>query len=204
MRGTAISRIFRRLEERSIPVHRFHALEFFARTGEWQTTAYASKVAQLDAWEIDYEFEEELRRNLPGANISIGDSFLLARDPKVRSHYDLIVLDNPQGSYGPDDVYTEHFQALPLVLPMLKDPGLVIFNINRAPFDFEQHPQWRKRREAWYGINTTDNIPIDFLLEHYRRYFRAQGYETGFCFNEPRNADYLEYLVYSLTPISSR
>ena len=49
------------------PLSEADALELFAREGDWQTVSYAPHVKTLEAWEINPQFREALKRNLPHA-----------------------------------------------------------------------------------------------------------------------------------------
>ena len=71
------------------------ALELFAREGDWQTVSYASHVKTIEAWEIDSQFHEALKRNLPYAKIKITDTWKEIKTTPRK--YDLIVADAPQG-----------------------------------------------------------------------------------------------------------
>lgn len=151
------------------------ALEFFAREGNWQTVAYASEVDSLDAWEIDPQFAPALRRNLPAAKIRIDDSFKLAKRREFRNVFGFVVLDNPQNVYGDKGQYCEHFEVLALVPQLINNDAIVIFNINRAPFNYHRFPEWRRRREKFYKRKRTAHLGVDFLERHYRQYFKRLG-----------------------------
>ena len=177
------------------PLEDYRALEFFARTGEWQTIAYAGSVKRLTAWEIDSGFEAELRRNLPRAEVIIGNSFELSLENRFSGAFEFIVIDNPQSIF---EGYCEHFEALPLVPRLLSAAGgVVIFNINRRPFNYEQLPDWQKRRTDYYGRDAV-SLGVDFLLDFYTARFAAMALRVRFGFEEQRNSEYLSYLVFGL------
>jgi hypothetical protein len=191
-------RVVAALERRGFALKRARALEYFAREGDWQAVAYAASVACLEAWEIDPSREAGLRTNLPGAVVRILDSIQAARLPEHRARFDLVVIDNPQGCFGPEGRYCEHFDALETVGGLLDGGGVVVFNVNRAPFDFDRQDAWRARRAAFYGLTDTSRLSARFLLDFYRGYFGERGFESVFAFVEPRNAEYLSYLVFRL------
>ena len=195
MRGNAMKRLCNRLEEKGIDLRAMHALEFFAREGDWQTVAYANKVRSLDAWEINPDFKANLERNLPSAHIVIGNSFDLAKKPENRKRFDFIVFDNPQELFGPGECYCEHFEALELVPVLMSKKSVVVFNVNKKPFDYEKYPKWRASRERFYCTSKTEKMDASFLLDFYKRLFLAKGLETIFSFEEKRNREYLSYLV---------
>src|SRR5262245_6605123 len=195
-------RVVGELQRRGFALERARALEFFAREGDWQATAYAAAVARLEAWEVDPRFERGLRANLPAAEVRIVDSLQAALRPENRARFDLVVIDNPQGCFGPRGRYCEHFEALETVGALLDGSGVVVFNVNHAPFDFERHPDWRARRAAFYGVPDTARLGASFLLDFYRGFFRGRGLESRFAFEEPRNAEYLSYLVFRLAALA--
>jgi hypothetical protein len=197
MRGDAMLRICEKLFNRGVDLRKSSALEFFAREGNWQTQSFADKVKELHAWEINPVFESSLKANLPGASIRIGDSFKIANEKKYYRFFDFLVFDNPQNIYGN---YCEHFEALPLVKKLLKSKGIVIFDINLAPFDYDKFPLWKKRRSEYYSVDAR-NLTPSFMLKFYTKFFNSQGFNVNFCFEEKRNNEYFSYLVYSLSRV---
>lgn len=191
-------RVLEKLARQGFVLARARALEFFAREGDWQAVVYASAVASLEAWEIDPRFEAGLRAHLPGAVVRIVDSMDAARRPENHGRFDLIVVDNPQGCFGPQGRYCEHFEALEAVGPLLDGGGVVVFNVNRAPFDLDRQAAWRARRSAFYGSADAGRLSVGFLLGFYHAFFRERGFASAFAFEEPRNAEYLSYLVFRL------
>lgn len=198
VRGQAMRRVLEELAQRGFDLKHARALEFFAREGDWQAVVYASAVARLEAWEVDPRFEAGLRANLPRAAVRIVDSIQAARRPENRARFDLIVVDNPQGCFGPQERYCEHFEALETVGGLLDGGGVVVFNVNRAPFDFDRQATWRARRSAFYGVTDTRRLSASFLLDFYRGFFRERGLAIAFAFEETRNTEYLSYLVFRL------
>ncbi len=199
MRGEAMRSVCARLRSEGVRLDQFAALDSFAREGDWQTVIYAREVASLEAWEISPEFLPGLQRNLPGATIRIVDFY--AHGAATQDKFDFVVVDNPQATFGPDERYCEHFEALPVVLRLLKPGAFLIFNLNWAPFNFDAHPLWQQRRAAFYGVADTSLLSFeDFLLPFYRQYFARRGFKTLQCFSQPRNDEYLAYAVFRLTP----
>ncbi len=186
-----------RLEQMGEPLSQYRALEFFARAGDWQASAYAAKVKSISAWEIDPNFEKDLKRNLPDAKIQIGDSYNLAYDKQYQNVFEFIVFDNPQNIFSD---YCEHFEALPLISELMAKQGLVIFNVNRHPFNYAENPEWQKRRMEYYGCDASD-LNSAFLLNFYPHKFFTMGFKVRFSFEEQRNKEYLSYLVYGLERI---
>ena len=199
MRGEAMGRICKRLAAEGLDFSRLNGLDFFAREGDWQTVVYASRLATLEAWEINPEFLPGLKRNLPDATIRIVNSYEYGLTCPDR--FDFVVLDNPQATFGSHGEYCDHFDALPVALNLLRPNGFLIFNINWAPFNFDAHPEWGMRRNDFYGIADTSNLPINqFLLPFYRQLFECYGFDTVDCFSESRNQEYLAYAVFRLKP----
>lgn len=193
-----MGRICEKLKKTTYQLGNMTALEFFAREGDWQTIVYADKVKALYAWEIDQKFEKALRKNLSNAEVTIGDSFVLAQKAQFARRFNMIVFDNPQGLYGESSQYCEHFEALETVKNLLSEQGIVIFNINHKPFNFDKQKEWQHRRENFYGLDDTSSIDPEFLLEFYNEFFKKRGFLTKLSFIENRNDEYLAYLVFAL------
>jgi hypothetical protein len=199
MRGEAMAKICARLKSEGVDMRKLSALDFFAREGDWQTMVYAREVGSLEAWEINPDFLPGLQRNLPGAILRIVDSYEFGST--TDDCFDFVVLDNPQATFGPEARYCEHFEALPVALRLLRPGAFLVFNINWAPFNFQGHPEWRGRRSEFYGVDDTTCLsPEDFLLPFYRRYFEARGCKVLQAFVQPRNNEYLAYMVFRLEP----
>lgn len=197
MRGEAMVKICTRLKAEGVDMRKLSALDFFAREGDWQTVVYSREVGTVEAWEISPEFLSGLQRNLPGATVRIVDSY--AYGAKTTDRFDFVVLDNPQSTFGPEDCYCEHFEAIPVALRLLRPDGFLIFNLNWAPFNFEANKEWKRRRAEFYGTVDTASLSLEhFLLPFYTRYFEARGFEIVKCFVQPRNSEYLAYAVFRL------
>lgn len=194
-----MKRVCTRLKSLGFDLSKLRGLEFFAREGDWQTVSYALEIAELDAWEIDPKFEQALRVNLPQAHIRIGNSFELARKKECAGAFDFIVYDNPQGFFGDSKQYCEHFEALETTGLLARPESIVIFNVNRRPFNYDNFPEWRRRREGFYNRENTSLLEEAFLLDFYRAYFQGRGFNLREAFIEPRHENYLVYFVAALT-----
>ncbi|MFZ5807250.1 MAG: hypothetical protein ACOY3I_08605 [Verrucomicrobiota bacterium] len=190
--------VCQKLQDMDIDMTHFRALEFFAREGDWQTVSYAGKVASLDAWEINPECEVALKRNLPNAKIRIGDSYEFAKLPEFAHQFDFIVFDNPQLTFGKKNEYCEHFEALEMIPFLLKNRGIVVFNVNTSPYDYEKHPEWQRRRKTFYKTDATEKLSLDFLEKFYAQYFRAKNFRPEFIFFEPRHEGMVYYCIAEL------
>lgn len=202
MRGQAMKKICKILKDTEVNLSEMKALEIFARDGSWQTIAYMDKVKSLDAWEIDPIFRKALKRNLPKAKIKIVDSIKEIKKKSNFFKYDFIVADNGQGCYGDKEQYCEHFNVVPHVAKLLNKEGIIIFNINKEPFDFDNFPKWQKIRSTYYNKHNTRKLSLKWLLTFYRKLFLEFGYKTKFSFSVSRedfeHNDYLHYLAYYL------
>ena len=199
MRGEAMSLIMNQLERKEIDISSLKALEFFARKGNWHTLSYAYKVHSIAAWEIDINFKNDLMVNIPHSLIRIGNSFELANEVEHNNSFNFIVFDNPQGVFGK---YCEHFECLDLIPGLtFKKGGLVIFNVNKAPFNYNKKSMWAKKRNKYYDVSDASKLDTDFLLNFYEDKFKSIGFKTIFSFEEQRNKEYLSYLVFNLRSI---
>lgn len=197
-----MKKICAELKNKGLDLSKMKTLEIFARDGSWQTTAYAEKVKSVEAWEIDQIFKKDLRKNLPKAKIRIIDSIKEIRNKNNFSKYDFIVVDNGQGCYGNKNQYCEHFDVVPQIAKLINNEGVIIFNINREPFNFDNFPKWQKRRNIYYNRKNIRKLSLKWLLNFYKKLFLNFGYKTSFSFSVSRNDfehnDYLHYLVYYL------
>lgn len=194
----AISKVCDDLERVGFRLKERDALEAFAREGDWHTIHYAARMRSLEAWEINASHIPNLRRNLPLSTIRNVDSISFATT--YRRKFDLIVVDNPQGLFGPASKYCEHFDFLPLAINMLRDPGAIVFNINVRPYDYGLHPEWQERRERFYqGMNTSD-LELEALLRHYTSIFGCAGWSVRYskCY---RRSSFLYYAMFLLMKI---
>ncbi len=194
-----MKRVCTRLKSLGFDLSKLRGLEFFAREGDWQTISYAQEIAELDAWEIDPKFEQALHANLPQARIRIGNSFELAQKSEFVGVFDFIVYDNPQGIFGGSKMYCEHFEALEMTSLLARPESISIFNVNRQPFNYDSFPDWRHRRDEFYKHSNTSLLEEEFVLDFYRTYFQARGFDLREAFIEPRHEDYLIYYVAALT-----
>lgn len=202
-RSEGMKQIIFELTNRQINLNHLTALEMFARKGNWQAHVYADKVRSLDAWEIEKNFEVELKQNLPKANVMIVDSIQKIKNENYSSlkKYDLIVIDNGQNCYGENRKYCEHFDVLPHINKLISDTSIVVFNVNKNPINYEKYLDWKQRRDEFYQMNTK-NMDIGDLFYFYKQFFFRQGLSTQFYFNVNReknsNIDYLHYFVFQL------
>jgi hypothetical protein len=201
MRGKAMQKIVYILErEWDIDFSKLNGLEFFSRKGNWQTLSYSDLVKTLTAWEIDEQFESSLRKNLPKAEVTIGDSFKLACEFRYKNRFDFIVFDNPQGTYNG---YCEHFECVDLINKIIKkEGGVVIFNVNKNPFNYDKTSIWAQRRNHYYNVEESAGLDSVFLLSFYKHKFYTLGFKTLFSFEISRNNEYLSYLVFRIEPIN--
>jgi hypothetical protein len=196
-KGPGMAKLCEMLEEVGFPLSKAHAVEVFARQGDWHTLDYYQKVASVEAWEIDDSHLAGLRENLPKAEIKQVDSIHYIRQEENFNVADLLVIDNPQNTFGPNNEYCEHFDVIDPALKMLRPGGVIVFNVNIEPFNYQQFPDWRVRRELFYGPMNTAKLSMDELVEFYRRRFEASGRVVTDKLQSFRT-DYLHYMAYRL------
>jgi len=195
-----MKKICNKLELHGFDMSQMDALEFFAREGKWHVLSYADKIGSLEAWELDDNFEEELRKNLPMASVKIGNSFELARlkQNQNQNKFNFIVIDNPQGLYGANNDFSEHFEAIELIPLLMKNKAIVVFNINSKPFDYDKKLDWQKRRNIFYHVDDASVLSKSFLMAFYKNFFEDLDLNVNFSWIEPRNDQYLSYFVAGL------
>jgi len=203
----ATKTMFLELEKRGIVLEKLNALEIFARDGTWQTAFYANKVKTLEVWEIDPSWEKDLRKNLPKAKVRILDSIKNIQTYDKLLKFNLIMIDNPMNIFGDEDMnmqnkYCEHFDVIKNIYKIIDSESVVVFNVNRHPFDYDKFPMWKNRREEFYGNIDSDNMTQDFLFDFYEKLFKNINFQTLFKFSVDRmlndRIDTVYYFVYNL------
>ena len=187
--------------QKRVDVSKLDALEMFGRAGDWHTTAYKNKIKSLQVWEIDKEWKNSLEKNLPNAKIKILDSIKTIVKNLEPSKFDLIVIDNPMNTFGTKkepNQYCEHFDFIKNIGNIIDMKAIIIFNINKNPYNYDKFPEWKKRRNNFYERKRTSKISQRFLIKFYKNLFLKLGYETVFQKIFKRNENYLDYFVVSL------
>ena len=186
--------------EKRVDVSKLNALEVFGRAGDWHTTAYANRVKSLQVWEIDKKWKNILKKNLPNAKIKILDSIKIIVENLEPSKFDLIVIDNPMNTWGTKkepSFYCEHFDFIKHIGNIIDKEAILIFNINKNPFDYDKFLEWKKRREKFYKRKRTSKLSLQFLILFYKKLFLMIGYKTIFQKIFKRD-EYLDYFVFFL------
>lgn len=203
----ATKTMFLELERRGIVLEKLNALEMFARDGTWQTTFYANKVKTLEVWEIDPNWEKDLRKNLPKSKVRILDSIKNTQTYEKLSKFSLVMIDNPMNVYGDKDEnkqnrYGKHFDVIKNIDKIIDNESIVVFNVNRHPFDYDKFPMWKNRREKFYENLYSGNMTRDFLFDFYEKLFKNINLQTLFKFSVDRKLndklDTVYYFVYNL------
>ncbi|MGH7855871.1 MAG: hypothetical protein ACREQY_00965, partial [Candidatus Binatia bacterium] len=200
-----MKRVFRELERRGIRPDELATLEVFGGAGDWHAIDYVGAVRWLEVWEIKPEFERSLRRNLPGAEIRITNSFEeMKRTPR---RYDLIVVDNPASTFGADrsrpgslaaqgegvDEHCEHFDLFPDVLRLATRSAVLILNViphvtkdARKAHPYVFNPRQLAWRSRLYGTPNPERVPFGRMLSTYERLLAAEGFALEWHFFERR------------------
>jgi hypothetical protein len=200
VRNIAIKKAVNTLEDQyGVVFDDLTALDFFARDASWQTVYYANKVKKIHAWEVENSFKNDLINNLPPqSQILIGDSHKLIL--KETQKFDLIVIDNPQGCYGNNKQYCEHFEALPLCLKNASDNSVILFNVKTKPFNYEDKLLWQKARQKFYKKSNCSDLSVEFMHKFYSNLFKDAMFEVRFSFDLLRpQEDGLHLFVYGLS-----
>ncbi len=184
-----MQQVMRELERRGVRLKEMEALEVFAHSGFLHSRDYYPYVAHLEAWELDPAQEAALRRNLPGAEVKITDSYEEIR--KTPRKYQLILLDAPDSVYGDRGQYCEHFFMFPEAFRVAADSAVLILNVvpgypngTARPSQFTaKHLDYRHR---FYGTDHPARLPIADMIPVYRRGIEAHGFELEWHFSLPR------------------
>ena len=199
-----INNVINILENQGIELNKLSTLEMFGRDGTAHVTAYAEKVRSLEVWEIDKKWEADLKNNLPNAKIKIIDSVNQINNGLNLPKFDLIIIDNTIPMFGPENEpnkYCEHFDFIKNIGKIMEDNAIIVFNINKEPFNYDHQLAWKKRREEFYGAVNTSNLSIEFLLNFYKELFLNLNLATVFCDYVSRHLPHLDYFIFNLRKI---
>ena len=198
-----MEQVVRQLGRRGVALNKLAALEIFGRDGRWHTRYYAGLVRMLEVWEIDEQYREALRCNLPMAKVKITDSFVEIN--RTGQLYDLIVLDNPifGDPRDPSD-YCEHFDLFPAVFRVASDSAVLIVNVipkqgraARGKYPHLLNSAHLERRASFYQTDRPHNIPINRMIRTYKTLAQSSGFEIEWYFSRSRGL--VHYLVLKLS-----
>jgi hypothetical protein len=178
LRVTPVFQVFRELQNRGVRVEKLNGLELFAKDGKMHTADYYPLVKSLEAWEIKAEYEEPLRRNLPGAAIRIVDSY--EEIQTTNSRFSLVVADTWTRMF---DGHCEHFELFPSMFRVMEDECHLLLNVM---------PHWKverfgaeheKRRKEFYRRDDVRNVPLEWMVRVYSGLAADNAFEitSWFC-----------------------
>lgn len=196
---SSIEIVFSNIENRGIELKNINALQTFGGSGNGMERFYKDKVKQLEVWEIEKCFEEQLRENLPRATIKITDSFKEISQTKKK--FDMILMDNPMSVFGDHcehfDMFMESFQVMKdeciLVLDIIPD----LINIDER-FNYLCSNEHLLARKLFYRTNSPKNINIEKMIKTYKEIAFDKGYDIEWYFTEERSGEFIQYLVLNL------
>jgi hypothetical protein len=193
------------------------ALEMFARNGQMTLARYASKVREVEAWELNPEHEAALRAIGPNVEVKIGCAYLAASWKDRR--FDLVVLDAPQGAHKDwsGGVRFEHFHAIDHLSKLVRPRSIVVVPVNKAPYDRavegEEHgydrydeydfKAWMRERQSFYS-HSPYKISEAVALHAYDRVLSFQRLEvvnvlmSPVYSDVPRKENYMFWLALEL------
>jgi hypothetical protein len=202
-------RVVRALRRRDVDLETMRALEVFGFTGERFTKHYAPLVASLEVWEKHAPYEAGLRRNLPGAEIKITDSF--AEVARCERTYDLIVVDNPIGEL-------EHFDLFPHLFRLASQDAVLVLLVTpeadartRAHYNGVMGRNQLERRREFYATDEPEHIPLERMVQRYGQLAGECGFALRWAFSVQRSELFgvvprplsLHYLVVSITRVKA-
>lgn len=147
------------------------ALEVFAGDCMSQTR-HIAKYYTVDAWDI-----KGVPGDLPtGICYKTCDSFEEIK--KCEGRYAHVFIDSDVGLFGPDNMYCEYHDMLPLAVRAVEPiGGGISANICTEPYDYERHPEWKARRDSYYSGYDSSNLPLNMMaIEHLKHVINA-GYD---------------------------
>lgn len=205
-----MGKVLKELEKRGIRIKKLDTIELFARGGDWHTMDYAPFVKSVEAWEIDPVYKDTLKRNLPNAKIVITDSIKKIKETKRK--FDFIISDNPEGVYGKNDEYCEHFDIFSDIFRLIDEKGIVMVNVFpklnknvlRGNIRLEEiiKKGWLERRKKFYNTVNPADISLHKMLGVYRKIIKSNGFELEWYFLQRRNA-IVYYLVLGVKKVET-
>tara|TARA_B110000438_G_C15629436_1_gene570294 strand:+ start:121 stop:777 length:657 start_codon:yes stop_codon:yes gene_type:complete len=195
-----------KLLEKGINFSNLKCLEIFGRDGTWHVSIFAKLVKSMEIWEIDEKWKKELEKNFPKSEIKIIDSVKIIKSNLELPKIDLLLIDNPMNVYGnknlEEEKYCEHFDIIDKIKRFCNEKILVVFNVNRCPFNYNLYSEWKERREDFYKNSQTHDLTITFLHKFYQQLFEKLGFDVIFKINVTRvffnNIDMTHYFAYYL------
>lgn len=164
------------------------ALDMFARTGALTVQNYYKAVKSLECWELNEEHKKTLITSFSPQRVKIGCSYKFLQECSEK--YGLVVVDSPQGAHMDyqGNVHYEHFSVMTKITPILADSGVVVFYVNKQPYNknlegeygydvYREYDfgKWMECRRSVYGSAI---ITEEQAIEVYRLGFKSQGYDT--------------------------
>ena len=184
---TAFSEVRRELRARGVALGESRALDVFGGTGRAQTVEYGDRVAALEIWEINPALEPELQARFTKARIKITDAFMeVMSSPDT---FDLIVVDNPNSTFGAHDERCEHFDLFPDIFRLARTNAVFILNV--FPLVDQDAPKYwpgvfndaqLERRRVFYRTKTPESVPFRSMLETYERLAQSYGFHIAWYF----------------------
>jgi hypothetical protein len=150
-----------------------------------------------------------LRRNLPGAEIKITDSF--AEVARCERTYDLIVVDNPIGEL-------EHFDLFPHLFRLASQDAVLVLLVTpeadartRAHYNGVMGRNQLERRREFYATDEPEHIPLERMVQRYGQLAGECGFALRWAFSVQRSELFgvvprplsLHYLVVSITRVKA-
>ncbi|MCY6353981.1 nucleoside-diphosphate sugar epimerase/dehydratase [Clostridium sp. ZS2-4] len=196
---TPMVNIQKKIEEKGVKFNKLKVLEVFGGNGKGHTLEYYNKVNNLEVWEINPEYEKDLKENLPKADIKITDTF---EEVKItEKKYDMVVIDNSPGMFGN---HCEHLDLIKFVPRIINDEAIIILNIvpertektdnyKYAECFNEKHNNFRK---LFYETLNPEKIDINYMVKIYEKFFLSKNFKLEWYLYEKRSFVY--YLVLKL------
>ena len=198
----AIDIVIKELLKRKVDFKQLNGLELFGGVAEFQTAKYGNRMKTFEIWEIDKNCESTLRKLFPNATIKITDSFKEIKT--TASKFNFIMSDNPMSIYGPERNYCEHFEMFDDFFRVMDDEAILILDVipsTGGDYYEKKYPYLLndgqvKRRNIFYGIDDSKNIPLEKMQAIYSQKCLQHGFETEWFFHTKRSCVY--YFVFKL------
>lgn len=197
--------LLKRIKDKEENIEDMHCLSVFGGKGCINEKFLQEYVGKLETWEICKEFEEELRNNVPKADVKIVDSFEQLN--KTLQKYDMVFMDNPMSIYEDHcenfDMFMEHFKVLKEESIIVMD---IITRLDNIPkeFNYIRNDMHLLCRKLFFRTTNPENISIDIIKKTYQSIIEREGFKVQWDLVEERTDDFIYYLAFKVKKINDR
>lgn len=182
----------------------YNLLELFAGKGSIFTQYLASRCENVTGWEIENNFSEEFKKNVPNGNFICKDTIKAFEFDiiDIPNNINIISVDNPLGKYGSG--YFEHFRFIKDINKLIDKKSILAIDVIKKPYNAENNIEWIEERKKFYKIDS-DELDMDYALKFYKDILEKQGIHVidgrVVCRELDGDLDYFYMLIFAVDKI---